>query len=165
MGYGWPFQLCLQAARAAELVLTSSTQENVVVSSSELIQQFALLILRHSTILSLQSSLTPDALTCSEANYDKYIRNFGSDQQSDCTSTSLSSEIWTEEVESLEAIFDTDFHVKSLVNGEPYDNGSSLHASVLAELSLKGRCDPVPSCLKHWKVDNGSIVLHVSRAL
>ena len=164
MGSGWPWKVVCRAiciARAGLSTGVSSTYQ----PSVESVRYAALGLLLHGTAVVVGMDMA-----CVDRLCVLCMGMFGCEGGLGAAANDQGREVWNEEVESLEAIFDSHFEVSSLpgpcsTSADSIDANacsSWLQSSEVARLSMMDRCEPLPEGLQHWGgVDSSALSLEV----
>jgi hypothetical protein len=160
VGCGWSRNLSLQAVRLV-LALYSSASKSSLALSVLGVQHIALVFLSRAT-----SKSTSDGCNHYQSLYNHICLSAAEKSPSRDTKAPC-REIWSEEMESLQAIFDHQFHLSHL-NMDP--SLPSLCDCDVAVLDMQSRCSPLPGILAQLEMPKGAaddddISLHVSISL
>jgi hypothetical protein len=160
VGCGWPRNLSLQAVRLVLALYSSSSKSSLALSVLG-VQLIALVFLSRATSMS-----TSDGCNHYQSLYN-HICLSAAEKSPFCDTNAPAApcrEIWSEEMESLQAIFDHQFHLSHL-NIDP--SLPSLCDCDVAVLDMQSRCSPLPGILAQLEMPEGAaadddISLHVS---
>lgn len=130
------------AVRAVLIYLTSFASLSDISPSVQGVQILALVLLSSATA---RSTRNQDAI---QLHQTMSRALFGHDADASAVAASnvasLSRDVWTEEKESLEAIFDQQFHLSLLETSDSHPALTSLQAAEVVVLDVQSRCTPLP---------------------